>query len=102
MAYHFDNTQDFFGLGFKICSILNKCKKFLCAYDYIHLNEFVDILGDYSDQHGERFHQEIMIMEKRYTGKNYAHMLVDHCWRLVSKAPDTPCCRKSPNASPLI
>lgn len=24
-----------------------------------HLDEFVDNLGDYSDQHGERFHQDI-------------------------------------------
>lgn len=60
-----------------------------------HLNEFVSNLGAYSDQHGERFHQDIKVMEKRYKGKNYVHMLGDHCWRLVREAPDTPWSRKS-------
>ena len=27
---------------------------------------FPEILGEVSDEHGERFHQDIMIMEKRY------------------------------------
>lgn len=54
-----------------------------------HLNEFVENLGAYSDQHGERFHQDIKVMEKRYKGKNYVHMLGDHCWRLIREAPDT-------------
>lgn len=54
-----------------------------------HLNEFVNNLGVYSDQHGERFHQDIKVMEKRYKGKNYVHMLGDHCWRLIREAPDT-------------
>lgn len=53
-------------------------------------------LGAYSDQHGERFHQDIKVMEKRYKGKNYIHMLGDHCWRLVREAPDAPWSRKSP------
>lgn len=61
-----------------------------------HLNEFVSNLGAYSDQHGERFHQDIKVMEKRYKGKNYIHMLGDHCWRLIREAPDAPWSRKSP------
>lgn len=60
-----------------------------------HLNEFAINLGDYSNQHGERFHQDIMAMEKRYKGKDYEHMLGDHCWRQIREAPDTQWSRKS-------
>jgi len=34
-----------------------------------HLNFFPENLGKVSDEHGERFHQGIMTMEKRYQGK---------------------------------
>jgi len=30
---------------------------------------FPEYLGEVSDEHGERFHQDIMAMEKRYQGK---------------------------------
>lgn len=42
-------------------------------------------LGAYSDQHGERFHQDIKVMENRYKGKDYRHMLGDHCWHLIHR-----------------
>jgi len=31
-----------------------------------------------SDEHGERFHQDIATMEKRYQGKWYTTMLADY------------------------
>ena len=34
-----------------------------------HLDFFRENLGEVSDEHGERFHQEIMVMEKRNQGK---------------------------------
>jgi hypothetical protein len=34
-----------------------------------HLDFFPENLGAVSDEHGERFHQEIRTMEKRYQGK---------------------------------
>jgi len=34
-----------------------------------HLDFFPANLGEVSDEHGERFHQDIMVMEKRYQGK---------------------------------
>lgn len=60
-----------------------------------HLHEFEENLGAYSDQHGERFHQDIKTMEKRYRGKNYKNMLGDHCWRLIREDPDTDWSRKT-------
>ena len=35
---------------------------FLC----VHLDHFTDDLGDASEEHGERFHQDIKKMERRY------------------------------------
>jgi polyhydroxyalkanoate synthesis regulator phasin len=35
----------------------------------LHLDFFPENLGEVSDEHGERFHQDIMAMEKRYQGK---------------------------------
>lgn len=51
-----------------------------------HLDEFVENLGDYSEQHGERFHQDIATMEKRYSGGSYPSMLADHCWFLIRES----------------
>ena len=34
-----------------------------------HLDFFAENLGDVSDEHGERFHQDISVMEKRFIGK---------------------------------
>ena len=38
-------------------------------------------LGEVSDEHGERFHQDILAMEKQYQGKWTSSMLTDY-WTL--------------------
>ena len=48
-----------------------------------HLDFFRDNLGDVSDEHGERFHQDIQVMEKRYQGRLDEFMMVDYIWSLV-------------------
>ena len=40
-----------------------------------HLDFFPENLGEVSDEHGERFHQDIMTIEKRYQGKWTSGML---------------------------
>lgn len=47
-----------------------------------HLNFFPKNLGDMSDEQGERFHQDILCMEKRYQGRWDAMMMADYCWFL--------------------
>ncbi|UYV73968.1 hypothetical protein LAZ67_11001635 [Cordylochernes scorpioides] len=37
-------------------------------YLHSHLDKFPDNLGAYSDEQGERFHQDIEVMKKRYQG----------------------------------
>lgn len=47
-----------------------------------HLNFFPENCGDCSDEHGERFHQDVMEIEKRYKGKDIRKMLGEYCWSI--------------------
>ena len=47
-----------------------------------HLDFFPQNLGDVSDEHGERFHQEIKVIESRYQGQVGPNMMGDYCWFL--------------------
>ena len=43
-----------------------RCNMFLNVHVFhSHLNFFAENLGDVSDEHGERFHQDISVMERR-------------------------------------
>ena len=43
---------------------------------HLHPDFFSKNLRDVSDEHGERFHQDIATMEKRYKGKSMSNMLL--------------------------
>ena len=45
-----------------------------------HLNFFPLNLGAVSDEHGERFHQDMTKMESNYQGKWNPGMMGDFCW----------------------
>jgi len=60
-----------------------------------HLDFFPENLGKVSDEHGERFHQDILAMEKRYQGKWTSSMLADYCWTLKRDVPEANYRRKS-------
>lgn len=47
-----------------------------------HINKFPDNLGDFSEEQGERFHQDIKEMERRYQGCWDINMMSDYCWSL--------------------
>jgi hypothetical protein len=47
-----------------------------------HLNYFPENLGSYSEEQGERFHQDISEMERRYQGLWNVNMMADYCWCL--------------------
>ena len=46
---------------------------------FSHLDKFPDNLGDHSDEQGERFHQDLKVMEDRYKGRWDSSMLADYC-----------------------
>ena len=48
-----------------------------------HLDFFKENLGDVSVEHGECFHQEIRMMEKRYQGKWDLAMMGEYIWFLI-------------------
>ena len=51
-----------------------------------HLDFFSPNLGDVSDEHGERFHLEMMIMERRYQGAGVVRSANDGQLLLISNA----------------
>ncbi|GBM90320.1 hypothetical protein AVEN_116310-1 [Araneus ventricosus] len=53
-----------------------------------HLDYFPENLGAVSEDQGERFHQDIKEMERRYQGKWNAIMIADYFWMLQR---DNPC-----------
>ena len=71
-----DNFQ---ALGIKMSAKVH----FLHSY----LDRFPENLGDVSEKQGERFHQDIKVMEERYQGRWGKTMMSDYCWCLK---PDKP------------
>ena len=58
---------------------------FLFSYlDFFPLN-----CGDVNDEHGERFHQDISMMQHRYKRKWSAAMLSGYCWMKKSDTLET-------------
>jgi len=55
---------------------------------FSHLDFFPLNCGEVSDEHGERFHQDISVMEHRYKGKWSAAMLGDYCWMMKRDVPE--------------
>jgi hypothetical protein len=47
-----------------------------------HLDFSPQNLGNVSDEHGERFNQDISTMETHCQGRWNPSMLVDYCWTL--------------------
>ncbi|KAL4702209.1 hypothetical protein ACJJTC_012341 [Scirpophaga incertulas] len=60
-----------------------------------HLSFFPDNMGSVSDEHGERFHQEIAEYEKRYQGRWEPAMLANYCWSLQRDSVTTDYKRKA-------
>ena len=52
---------------------------FLCS----HLDFFQENLGDFSEEHGERFHQDIEPMERRDRDCWDSAMMGDYIWSLI-------------------
>ena len=52
-------------------------------------------MGEVSDEHGERFHQDIAEMEKRYGRQWTSNMLADFFWTLIRDSDHDNYNRKS-------
>ena len=56
---------------------------------FSHLDFFPLYCGDVSNEHGERFHQDISVMQHRYKGKWSAAMSGGYCWMMKIDASET-------------
>lgn len=55
---------------------------------HAHLDFFPENLGQFSDEQGERFHQDIFDIEKRFEGKSQVRMISNYCWSLKRETDD--------------
>ncbi|GBN96993.1 hypothetical protein AVEN_58281-1 [Araneus ventricosus] len=67
-----------------------KCFRVICCNTSLklhvldsHLNFFPQNLGTISDEHGERFHQDISMIEKRFSERWNRNMLTEYCWSVI-------------------
>jgi hypothetical protein len=59
-----------------------------------HLDFFPENMGTISNEHVDRFQQDISQIEKRYSGKWSPYMLDDYCWSLIRETPTGECIRQ--------
>ena len=57
-------------------------------YLHSHLDVFPENLRAKSDEQGERFHQDLKVMEERYQGRWDPAMLADFCWGIKRDIPN--------------
>lgn len=85
-----------------VAKLIENFKKLGCRVSlkvhflHSHLDFFPENLGDVSEEHGERFHQDIATMERRYQGRWDTAMTEDYIWSLVRK--ESMHSRKSPSS----
>lgn len=100
-------TKNFLG-NYKSPQYVNIVKSMLQAYQKMgckmslkihflqsHLDFFPQNMGAVSDEHGERFHQDIASFEKRYQGKWEPSLLADYCWSIIRETPESSYTRKA-------
>ena len=51
-----------------------------------HIAEFRGNMGDYSEEQGEEFHQDIKAFEERYKGQYNESMMGDYIWNLLRES----------------
>lgn len=51
-----------------------------------HLDKFKENMGAYSEEQGERFHQDLQQFERRYQGLYNEHMMGDYIWTLIRES----------------
>lgn len=60
-----------------------------------HLDFFAENCGAISDEHGERFHQEIMYIEERFNGKSEVALLAEYVYNQHRDLPNADYARQA-------
>ena len=74
----------------KLKSLMSLKRNFMDS----HVEYFPENIGDYTEEQGERFHQDIEVMKRRYQGRWDENMIADYCWMLKRYLPQNK--RKMP------
>jgi hypothetical protein len=67
--------------------IASGCNMSLKPFSACPFEFFPENMEDLSDEHGEKFHQDISHIEKRCSGKQSSHVLADYYWSLIRETP---------------
>ncbi|GBM83394.1 hypothetical protein AVEN_242129-1 [Araneus ventricosus] len=91
-----ENHEDFVGDIVKCFRVIG-CNMSLKLHVLAsHLNFFPQSLGTISDEHRERFHQDISMFEKRFSGRWNRSMLAEYCWSVIRDTQSDAYKRKRP------
>ncbi|XP_036357596.1 uncharacterized protein LOC118762843 [Octopus sinensis] len=90
-----DNNVEQMNMDNSLMAQLKGIKAFLKGNSHSSEPSSTDNLGAVSDEHGERFHQDISAMEKWYQGFWNDSILADYCWTHYCDQSDKEHCRKS-------
>lgn len=77
-----------------VANLLTKLKTLGCSMSLklhflnSHVDYFPENLGAVSEEQGERFHQDVKEMERRYQGRWNVNMIADYCWMLRRELPE--------------
>jgi hypothetical protein len=72
--------------------VFNEFKNSLFEFQLVF---FFENLGAVSEEQGERFHQDIKEIERRYQGRWNVNMMDDCCWTVHREIPEISHNRKS-------
>lgn len=84
-----------------VSTMLSNFKKLGCLMSlklhflFSHLDYFPENVGAFSEEMGERFHQDFKQAERHYQGRWDERMMADYCWRLKRNANPSIHKRKS-------
>ena len=53
-----------------------------------HLEQFKENMAEYSEEQGERFHQDILKFGERYQGQYTERMMGEYIWSVVRETED--------------
>ena len=75
-----------------VAKLVKTCSRRDCRMSFkVHmldanLDQFMENMGVYSKEFGERFHQNILDFERRYPGQYNKRIMGDYIWRLIHES----------------
>jgi len=84
-----ENCRETVSEMLKCCQVMKCSMSLQLHFLYSLLDSFPQNLGEVSDEHSGRFHQDISIMEKWFVGRCKCGMLAEYCWSVMRETPES-------------